>query len=181
LILGGASWGRLGLAVFSAQAGRRTQSTMPTAAAQTTKPQCAPDAPQLGDASTVLSLEALAGIEDRNLLSGHILILLSRDYDLAQQCFLQSSRPLAALEMRRDLKHWAAALALARRLAPGAAAGIGRQHAAALELVGDWVGAKQHYQEVCMCVCVCVRARVPVCVVLRELWGRCEACSGCEG
>lgn len=100
----------------------------------------------------VLSLESLAGVEDRALLSGHILILLDRDADAAQACFLRSCRPLAALEMRRDLKQWAAALALARRLAPEAVPGIGRQHAAALEMTGDYAGAKAHYQEVCECV-----------------------------
>lgn len=96
----------------------------------------------------VLSLESLSGVEDRALLAGHALVLLGRDHDAAQESFLRSGRPLAALEMRRDLKHWPQALALARRLAPGAVAGVCRQHAAALEMAGDHAAAKQHYQEV---------------------------------
>lgn len=49
----------------------------------------------------VLSLQRLAGCEDRNALAGHVLVLLDRDYDLAQQLFLQSATPKAALEVRR--------------------------------------------------------------------------------
>jgi WD repeat-containing protein 19 len=114
------------------------------------RPYCAArcENAQVGDASMVLSLEPLAGIEDRALLAGHALVLLERDHDAAQESFLRSRRPLAALEMRRDLKHWPQALALARRLDPGAVAGVSRQHAAALEMVGDHAAARQHYQEV---------------------------------
>lgn len=39
-------------------------------------------------------------------------------YDQAQEVFLRSARPLAALEMRKDLKHWDEAMQLAKRLAP---------------------------------------------------------------
>lgn len=35
---------------------------------------------QVGDASMVLSLEGVRGYEDRNLLAGHILVLLERDF-----------------------------------------------------------------------------------------------------
>jgi WD repeat-containing protein 19 len=96
----------------------------------------------------VLSLEALSGIEDRALLSGHVLLLLDRSPDAAQECFLRSARPAAALEMRRDLRHWPQALTLARRLAPEAVPDIGRQHAAALEMAGEYAAAQEHYQEV---------------------------------
>ncbi|GBF91989.1 hypothetical protein Rsub_04713 [Raphidocelis subcapitata] len=92
---------------------------------------------QLGDAGMVLSLESLAGAEDAALLTGHALVLLGRDPEAAQAAFLRSCRPLAALEMRRDLKQWPAALALARRLAPEEVPAIGRAHAAALELALD--------------------------------------------
>lgn len=108
-----------------------------------------PSLPQAGDASTVLSLESLAGVEDRELLAGHALLLLGAPGapDAAEACFLRSGRPRAALEMRRDLKQWAPALALARRLAPEEVAATCRQHAAALEMVGDHGGARAHYEE----------------------------------
>jgi WD repeat-containing protein 19 len=96
----------------------------------------------------VLTLESLAPIDDRALLAGHILLLHKGDHDAAQESFLRSGRPLAALEMRKDLKQWAAALALARRISPESVPEVGRQHAAALELVGDWAAAREHYQEV---------------------------------
>ena len=100
-----------------------------------------------GDASAAASLESLAGAEDRALLAGHAALVLGRDADLAQDCFLRSGDPLAALDMRRDLKHWAAALDLARRLAPREAPGVARQHAAALEMVGEHEAARAHYEE----------------------------------
>ncbi len=39
---------------------------------------------QAGDASMVMSLEGLKGIEDRNLLAGHVLVMLEKDYTEAQ-------------------------------------------------------------------------------------------------
>lgn len=51
----------------------------------------------LGDASMVLSLESIRGIEDKNLVSGHTLVLLDRDIAQAQELFLRSSLPKAAL------------------------------------------------------------------------------------
>lgn len=98
----------------------------------------------------MLSLESLSGAEDRALLAGHALVLLGAPGapDAAETAFLRSARPRAALEMRRDLKQWAPALALARRLAPEEVAATCRQHAAALEMVGDHGGARSHYQEV---------------------------------
>ena len=48
---------------------------------------------------------SLKYVEDKNLLAGHIALLFM-DYSMAQDLFLSSSRPLSALEMRRDLLHW---------------------------------------------------------------------------
>ena len=39
---------------------------------------------KLGDASMVLNLENIAQYEDRNLLSGHVLVLLGKDINAAQ-------------------------------------------------------------------------------------------------
>jgi WD repeat-containing protein 19 len=65
-----------------------------------------------------------------------------------QELLLRSSRPLAALEMRRDLKHWPQALALAQQLAPGSIAALSKEHAAMLEMVGEHAEARTHYQQV---------------------------------
>jgi WD repeat-containing protein 19 len=65
----------------------------------------------------VMSLQELQHVEDRCLLAGHISLLFC-DYQRAQDLFLASSRPTAALEMRRDLLQWDQALKLAQALAP---------------------------------------------------------------
>ena len=71
---------------------------------------------ELGDAGMVMSLIKLEGLEDAHLLSGHLALIFD-DHSAAQDHFLQSTRPLAALEMRRDLLHWEQALKLAKTLA----------------------------------------------------------------
>ena len=38
----------------------------------------------MGNASMVFSLEQILYVEDKNLLSGHVLVLLGHDYDAAQ-------------------------------------------------------------------------------------------------
>ncbi len=53
-------------------------------------------------------------VEDKKLLSGHISMLLG-DYSQAQDQYLQSSQPVEALHMRRDLLQWDQALTLADR------------------------------------------------------------------
>lgn len=100
----------------------------------------------LGDASMVLSLERVRQYEDKNLLAAHVLVLLERDYGQAQELFLRSSQPKAALEMRKDLKHWSEALKLAEQLDPDAIPLISKEHAAMLELTGEYSSAKAHYQ-----------------------------------
>jgi WD repeat-containing protein 19 len=67
---------------------------------------------------------------------------------LLQELFLRSSRPLAALEMRKDLKHWQEALSLAQQLAPDSVASLSKEHAAMLEMVGEHQQARGHYQQV---------------------------------
>jgi WD repeat-containing protein 19 len=61
---------------------------------------------QLGNAGMVQSLLEIAHVEEIHLLAGHVLLLLGEDFDAAQERFLKSSRPIAALEMRRDLRQW---------------------------------------------------------------------------
>lgn len=95
---------------------------------------------QMGDAAMVEALEALDCIEDRNLLAGHVAIIL-KDYDLAQKKFITSSFPYAALEMRRDLRHWTKALLLAEELFPREVMNISISLAQELELVRDFKGS----------------------------------------
>lgn len=101
----------------------------------------------LGDASMVLSLEGVRGKEDKFLLAGHVLVLLEKDHMQAQELFLRSSAPKAALEMRKDLKHWSEALKLAEQLDPESIPVICKEHAASLEMVGEYSNAKAHYQQ----------------------------------
>jgi len=147
-------------------------------------------------------------------------VLLDKDQSQAQELFLRSSQPLAALEMRKDLKHWCGrahspagvwggvhagvhagvracpcvcvytcacvcaralmrregrpdsmpllrtckggsrapcpahlahrskALTLAEKLDPSNIADICKEHAASLELVGEYAQASSHYQQV---------------------------------
>lgn len=70
---------------------------------------------QLGDAAMVMALQDCMHIEDRHLLAGHISSLFG-DYQRAQDLFLSSSRPMAALELRKDLLQWDQALKLAKAL-----------------------------------------------------------------
>lgn len=66
---------------------------------------------------------------------------------ILQELFLRSCRPMAALEMRKDLKHWQQALTLAEQLAPASVASISKEHAAMLEMVGEHQQARAHYQQ----------------------------------
>jgi Flp pilus assembly protein TadD len=49
--------------------------------------------------------------------------------------------------MRQDLKHWPEALALAQRLAPDRVPTLSKEHAAMLEMVGEFAEARNHYQQ----------------------------------
>ncbi|KNC55403.1 WD repeat protein 19 [Thecamonas trahens ATCC 50062] len=80
---------------------------------------------QIGDAGMVLSLEGLADLEDRSLLAGYVAMFL----------------PKVALDMRRDLLHWDAALQLATTLAPNALPGICKEYAQQLEFNGEYEAA----------------------------------------
>lgn len=99
-----------------------------------------------GNVGMVMSLQDVKGIEDRNLLAGHLAMFLN-DYNLAQDLYLSSSSPIAALEMRRDLQHWDSALMLAKRLADNQIPFISKEYAVQLEFVGDYVTALSHYEK----------------------------------
>lgn len=94
----------------------------------------------------VWSLESIVDIEDYKLLCGYIKMYLN-DYDKAQEWFLASSYPEAALEMRRDLLQWDQALHLAKRMAPNDIAMISREYAQQLEFIGNYSEALRHYEK----------------------------------
>ncbi|KAG8516530.1 WD repeat-containing protein 19, partial [Galemys pyrenaicus] len=100
----------------------------------------------VGNVGMVMSLEQIKGIEDYNLLAGH-LAMFTNDFNLAQDLYLASSCPVAALEMRRDLQHWDSALQLAKRLAPDQIPFISKEYAIQLEFTGDYVNALAHYEK----------------------------------
>ncbi|XP_066242265.1 WD repeat-containing protein 19 [Saccopteryx leptura] len=98
------------------------------------------------DVAMVMSLEKIKGIEDYSLLAGH-LAMFTNDFNLAQDLYLASGCPVAALEMRRDLQHWDSALQLAKRLAPGQIPLLSKEYAIQLEFTGDYVNALAHYEK----------------------------------
>jgi len=100
---------------------------------------------QLGDAGMVMALQKLDGLEDAHLLSGQLALIFG-DHANAQEHFLQSTRPLAALEMRRDLLHWEQALKLAKTLSPEQVPTISREFAKQLEFRGQFEPALKMYQ-----------------------------------
>ncbi|XP_007496615.1 WD repeat-containing protein 19 isoform X2 [Monodelphis domestica] len=100
----------------------------------------------IGNVGMVMSLEKIKGIEDHNLLAGH-LAMFTNDFSLAQDLYLSSIYPTAALEMRRDLQHWDSALQLAKRLAPEQIPFISKEYAIQLEFMGDYVNALAHYEK----------------------------------
>ena len=101
---------------------------------------------QLMDAGMVMTLQKLQSIEDSNLLAGHVALVFD-DYPTAQELFLQSSRPVAALEMRRDLLQWEQALKLAKTLAPEQVPYLSREFAQQLEFKGEHEQALAMYQK----------------------------------
>jgi hypothetical protein len=82
--------------------------------------------------------------EDKHLLAGHIC-LLNRDYAKAQSLFLNSSAPLTALDMRKDLLEWAIAEKLAATLAPQQIPFICKEYAQQLEVKGEYAQALMMY------------------------------------
>ena len=101
---------------------------------------------KLGDVGMVLSLEKIKNLEDKNLLAGNIAMFLG-DFSTAQDLFLSSSQPVAALDMRRDLLHWDQALELSKTLAPSEIPFISKEYGQQLEFMGDYPNALMHYEK----------------------------------
>ncbi|XP_002400651.3 WD repeat-containing protein 19 [Ixodes scapularis] len=100
----------------------------------------------IGDVGMVWSLQGIRHIEDKNLLAGH-LAMFKGDFGLAQDLFLASSQPTAALQMHRDLLHWEQALQQAKRLDQQQMPFISREYAQQLEFSGDYANALVHFEK----------------------------------
>ncbi|XP_043289722.1 WD repeat-containing protein 19 isoform X2 [Venturia canescens] len=100
---------------------------------------------RIEDASMVWALEKLQNIEELALLSGHICTLLE-EYNKAENFFLQSSQPVEALYLRRDLMQWEQALNLAQKLKPEEIPFIAREYAQQLEFTGNYPKALVNYE-----------------------------------
>ncbi|KAM7537406.1 hypothetical protein Aperf_G00000068279 [Anoplocephala perfoliata] len=100
---------------------------------------------RVNDSGGVLAVQKMMEIEEKQLLYGHVFMFLG-DFNRAQEFLLASSKPEAALEMRRDLLHWDTALQLAHSLKPSEVPFIGREYAFELECIGDYVNALMHYE-----------------------------------
>ncbi|ELT93993.1 hypothetical protein CAPTEDRAFT_173399 [Capitella teleta] len=100
----------------------------------------------IAEVGMVMSLQSVKGVEDRNLLAGFMAMFLE-DFNVAQDLFLASSQPVAALEMRRDLLHWDSALQLAKALSPDQIPFISKEYAQQLEFTGDYANGLMHYEK----------------------------------
>ncbi|KAL8576385.1 hypothetical protein ACOMHN_048952 [Nucella lapillus] len=100
---------------------------------------------ELGDVGMVSSLVKIMDIEDRNLLMGYLAMFLG-EFNQAQDFFLASGTPTAALEMRRDLLQWDSALQLAKALSPDQIPFISKEYGQQLEFTGDFVSALKHFE-----------------------------------
>lgn len=100
---------------------------------------------KIGNVAMVLSLQKIKNLEDKNLLAGY-MAMFHKDFNLAQDLFLLSGTPQAALEMRRDLLHWDQALELAKTLAPSEIPYISKEYAQQLEFIGDYPNALLNFE-----------------------------------
>ncbi|XP_001606822.2 WD repeat-containing protein 19 isoform X1 [Nasonia vitripennis] len=97
------------------------------------------------DAPMVWSIQKLENINEYTLLCGHVCTLLNK-YDEAEKYFLQSTQPVEALYLRRDLMQWVQALSLAQNLKPEEIPFIAREYAQQLEFTGNYPKALVNYE-----------------------------------
>ncbi|CAG5102206.1 Similar to Wdr19: WD repeat-containing protein 19 (Mus musculus) [Cotesia congregata] len=100
---------------------------------------------EIPDVSMVWALQKLENIEELSLLYGHICLLLE-NYNKAEKFFLESSEPVEALYLRRDLMEWEQALTLAQKFKPDEIPFISQEYAQQLELTGNYPKALINYE-----------------------------------
>lgn len=99
----------------------------------------------LSDAGMVFSLQKLEYVEEKNLLAGHVCAFFG-DISAAQEYFLKSSHPKAALHLRRNLMQWEQALTLANTLAPDEVTVIAKEYGQQLEMNSKYSEALAMYE-----------------------------------
>jgi WD repeat-containing protein 19 len=94
----------------------------------------------------VMNLDRIEKCEERSELVGHVAVLFN-NFNLAQNSFLNSSRPKEALYLRMDLLEWEQALTLAKKYAPEEISYISLEYASQLELEGRFGEAHTQYEQ----------------------------------
>ena len=84
--------------------------------------------------SMVLTIDSFKHETETNILLGNVAMIFGM-YDLAQEFFLKSSKPLLALDLRCDIQDWVIALNLAKTIAPEQEQFICRRLAAQIEVI----------------------------------------------
>ncbi|KAL7750123.1 WD repeat-containing protein 19 [Sorochytrium milnesiophthora] len=100
----------------------------------------------IGSASNVMLLERFKGVEDKHTLMGYVAMYM-KDFDQAQKHFLASAAPIAALEMRRDLRQWEQALTLAQSISPQDVPTLCKEYAQQLENDGQYSEAQKMWEK----------------------------------
>ena len=83
--------------------------------------------------SVVLTIESFKHENETNILLGNVAMIFGQ-YDIAQEYFLKSSKPLLALDLRCDIQDWLIALNLAKTMAPQQEPFICRRLASQIEV-----------------------------------------------
>ncbi|KAI9093093.1 hypothetical protein DFS34DRAFT_717341 [Phlyctochytrium arcticum] len=99
----------------------------------------------LSDAGMVVTLERLDNVEERMLLAGHVSGIFG-DVSAAQEFYLKSTYPKAALDLRRSLMQWDQAMSLANTLSPEDVTVIAKEYAHQLESNSRYTEALAMYE-----------------------------------
>jgi len=94
----------------------------------------------------VFAIQSIKNETEKYILMGHVASILFK-HDLAQECFLKSSKPMLALDMRMDLQDWFAALKLAKQIAPEKEQYICKRLASQVENQGNTVESQKLYEK----------------------------------
>ena len=94
----------------------------------------------------VLTIEPLLHQNEKNLLIGHVGMILGK-YDFAQESYLKSSEPLNALDMRCDIQDWFVASSLTKSIAPEQEPFISKRLATQTESQGNYTEALKQFEK----------------------------------